>query len=274
MNNELSDAKEPTRNTGEDPLENLDSVLQSSADPLGKLDSILQSTTDPKRKASILLAKASCYNNWDNITEARQCVEEAKRLASSDKHLQPFLLHADAYLKMSEGHNEESLHLFETLLTNYSKYLHQPENQYLLVDVQCKRGLLLAKLGRWHEARPILEEALTSNLPAVEKSTILCNLGDCSIMADDYEAAKRYYESAREMGIPKGWEARCHYYLGIAYAKLDLFHEAKQELRICESNLAEYGLRHKDLYQWLAFVSKRLGESDKAQEYKRLSLIA
>jgi len=243
-----------------------------------ELRAIASQTDDLNEKIQAFGNLVVCYRLLGSLSDARAAWQNARELASSTTEVQPdldlYINFLDACLLNEEGKIEEASKKFTRLFHDYADAFKSPENRELYEDIQHRRANTLIELGRFREALPLLEEVITFDLPPSDKIKLLCHLGDCCIDIEDYESARRHYESAQEMGMPKEWESRSRYYLGIAYAKLDLFHKAKQEFEFCESKLAGYDLPLRDLYKWLAFVSKRLGETDKVREYTRLSLTA
>ena len=67
-------------------------------------------------------ASSSC-TRLGKISEAREYWVEAKKLVASPSSLDPFLLHADAYITMCEGEHEDSREKYEASIRKFEELL-------------------------------------------------------------------------------------------------------------------------------------------------------
>jgi len=212
------------------------------ADQLKELQKLLLNARQPEEKASLLLGASSSCTRLGKISEAREYWVEAKKLVASPSSLDPFLLHADAYITMCEGEHEDSrekyeasIRKFEELLT-CKEFFADEENRDIQLDGLCQIAFLKVKLGRFKEAIPLLKQAVESNL------------------SDDLKA-------------------RATYFLGIAFYHQGLLSEAKDKLQNCEAMGGKFPFPRQDLYEWLAAVCSRLSSPAEAAQYRAISKI-
>jgi tetratricopeptide (TPR) repeat protein len=95
----------------------------------------------------------------------------------------------------------------------------------ILKDLR-SRAFVLADLGRWKEALPILE-AIQSRQEYREG--IAFYLGHCHASAHEYKKAKPHFVEALKLGLPPNLEYRAHYELGVVYFALGGYAQAKIE---------------------------------------------
>jgi tetratricopeptide (TPR) repeat protein len=134
---------------------------------------------------------------------------------------------------------------------------------------QANRAFLLADLGRWKEALPILEEAEKfQNF----KEGIAFYLGHCYLSADDYVRAEEKLVEALRLGLPQNLQYRAHCELGMVYASLGNYIQAKAELESCAEKANTGYIKQAQLWKRLQAVCRALGLKDEVERYARLAM--
>jgi hypothetical protein len=86
----------------------------------------------------------------------------------------------------------------------------------------------------------------------------------------EYELAASYLVQATRTGLSGNWQHYLHFYLGIAYAHLERYEESKREFLACEDQTAERPFSLIDIYKWLSYVCRRLGDTSESKKYAAL----
>jgi tetratricopeptide (TPR) repeat protein len=236
-----------------------------------EIDIQLRSLADGSEKANLILRKAVLLGIIHRFDDARRQLDLALEEAPDDPDVRFQFDFIGGTLCDEEGKPSEAVARLTTVLSNFGERLAKPEGRFLYEDIQLRRGLDLAKLSRFQEAAPLLEESLSFELRSEDRSRVLSNLGFCCCELKDYERAIRCFLQACEIGLTKEWEGHVHFYLALSYAHLNLFGEAKREFQLCEVRASEYQLQIQNVYRWLSWVCKGLGERAEAEKYARLS---
>jgi tetratricopeptide (TPR) repeat protein len=273
-----------------------------------EIDIQLRSLADASEKANLILRKAVLLGILHRFDDARRQLDLALEEAPDDPDVRFQFDFIGGTLCDEEGKPSEAVARLTTVLSNFGERLAKPEGRFFYEDIQLRRGFDLACLSRFQEAsllleeslsfelksedrsrvlsslglccrelkdyeraRHFLEESLTFDLKSEERSRAFSNLGLCCSELKDYERAKDYFLQALEIGLTKEWEGHVHFYLALSYAHLNLFREAKREFQLCEVRAAEYQLQIQNVYKWLSWVCKGLGERAEAEKYARLS---
>jgi tetratricopeptide (TPR) repeat protein len=143
--------------------------------------------------------------------------------------LELFLDFEDANLSWLRDDNREAvLKKLEMALKKYTPTLKESPSRYSYEGLQIRRAFILADLGRWKEALPILE-GITS--PQEYREGVAFYLGHCYVSGKEYKKAKPYLVEALKLGLPPSLEYRAHNELGIVYFALGGYAQVKIELR-------------------------------------------
>jgi tetratricopeptide (TPR) repeat protein len=235
-----------------------------------QIDGQFKSTSDIKEKARLLLGKATLYGVLGRFTDARKQLELASQVAPEDTDIRLQRDFIDGSLYDQERRPEQAYLKLSSVLSDYTERLSWPDVRFMYEDIQLRRGFDATSIGRFKDALSILTECLSFKLEQRDKSLVFADLGRCYSEIGDYESAKNYLVSAIDMGLTDGHLGQAHMFLGIAYARLGLFHEASKEFQLCEEKAVEYGLEIVKVYGWLSWVSKALGKHSESERYSRL----
>jgi len=257
-----------------------ESIIQSaleSADPAAvelafrEIDSQLSSVTNAKERAGLLLRKAVLCGVLGRFEDARKGLRTALEQSPNDPEIQFQFDFISGSLYDQEGNPAEAFSRLTGVLTSHAEQLKLPEFRSIYEDIQQRRAFDLTRMGKFENAIELFRESLSFRLRPEERSNLLANLGLCYVELKCYELAKDFLLQARELGPTQGLEGHVHFYLAVAYARLNLLPAAKSEFRLCEERAAEYQLQIQQVYSWLSWVCKGLGETRESERYRMLS---
>jgi len=237
-----------------------------------EIDARISSTASAAQRAGLLLRKAVLLGVLHRFDDARKQFELASQQTPNDNP--DFQLNLDviaASLYDQEGLPHEALLQLTSVLSKHIDRLKLPELRSTYEDIQLRRAFDSVRVGKFHDAIELLNECLTFKLEPQDKSNILSNLGHSYSQVKDYEAAKDSFLQAIKIGVSKEWEGEVHCRLGIAYAHLNLFREAKRELKFCEDRASEHQIPIDTIYAWLSRICRALGEKAESERYARLA---
>jgi tetratricopeptide (TPR) repeat protein len=229
---------------------------------------------DASQKADLLIRRAVLLGVLQRFVDARKSLELASAQASGDGDIQLQVDYIRASLYDQEGDSGRAFEHLTALLSRNHERLSKPDLRFMYEDIQLRRGLDAAGVRKFQEAIPLLVESLGFGLSLEDRSNALSTLGLGYGELGQYERSKEYFLKACNIGLLKDWEGEVHMRLGIAYAHLDHFLEAKSEFRLCEDKASEYGLETTKIYGWLSWVCKGLGEKAEAEKYASLSRLS
>lgn len=240
---------------------------------LAKFSLLAELEPDLVDKATLLQRQCLCLLRLGRFDDARLRVIAAKRLAGKNEWLLADLEFAEACLLQSEGREEESLAMMERLLKSRREVFEHSECRYLHEALQEKRAFVLTHLGRYSEAIPLLEEALSFSMNADERSDLYHYLGICHYESGDHAAAVEALLTALRLSPNRNEVAKTHLWLGRGYFHLREFRKAKESFIACERQLqvGKSGPAKADLYKWLAATCSQLGETQGAALYTSMA---
>lgn len=165
----------------------------------------------------------------------------------------------------------KALSKLDKVLLDHAQVLGEAKTPEPLYGEIClRRGLLLVYLGRFDEARRVLEEV--STLGTVEKDgEFYFNLGFCYMELHEPERAKPEFLRALDIGLPDDHSLKTHFYLGVVYFRTRSYGRALREFEFCEANINKSTLPLRGLYKWLALTCKNIGREENARIYSELA---
>jgi tetratricopeptide (TPR) repeat protein len=240
---------------------------------------LAEDTPDPIEKAWPLIYAANALHALGQQEAATIQLNTARSLL--EKHRPPiptkdekfataqcFLDFVDANLLWLRGGNmEAALDRFDAALRKHKTVLEDSgsfQEAFLI-----RRAFILANLGRWKEALPVLE-----GIKSLEeyREGVAYYLGHCYLAGNDYERAQEKLTEALKLGgLPIWLEYRAHFELGTAYYHLRDFEKAKHELeKATEQADADY-FKKSNIWKWLEMTCRALGLQAEADFYARRS---
>jgi tetratricopeptide (TPR) repeat protein len=236
-----------------------------------EIESRLRILKHSKERADLILRRAVLYGVLGRFHDARAEISVALSEAPDDPDVQLQADVIDGSLYDQEGKPAEAYARLTTALSKHRARLCTSDLAFLYEDVQQRRAFDLVRINNFQEAVPLLREILSFRLSSEIKSAALANLGFCYAKLSEYEQARDCFMQVIEIGVTKAWEGKVHFYLGLACAQLHLLREAKHEFQLCEHHAAEYNVAIANVYGWLSWVCKGLGERTESERYARLA---
>lgn len=134
-------------------------------------------------------------------------------------------------------------------------------------SIQMRRAFILADLGRWKEALPLLKGIES---PREYKEGVAFYLGYCYASAGEYSKAKPCLIEALNLGLPPRLEFRAHFELGIVYMAQGGFARAKIEFeRTLQTADADYS-KGSSICKRLEICCRQLGLQAAAEQYAQM----
>lgn len=247
---------------------------------------LAEDSEDHLDKAGALLYAANTLEMAGEVEAATSKVSAARALLGDysrepDENLaalELFLDYEDATLLWLRGGNgEAALNKFDAaikkhrLRASHKKHAPAPKDLNSLdfyEAIQIRRAFILANLGRWREALPILE-AIRS--PKEYKEGVAFYLGHCYSSAHDFDRAEKRLTEAIKLGLPSQLEYRAHCELGTVYFNLKDYAKAKEELEKGVKKADPNYIKQSEVYRWLELTCRALGLKAEADHYAQLA---
>lgn len=242
-------------------------VAHAAHDPLDKAGALLYAAASLKAAGDFALAKQQ-LNSIGLILANLPAVD---RDTSDDERrvwLEIAIAFEEADIYRTEGRTEEALTRFEYILVRFTAQLRQPGYQSDYEMTQTRRAFLVADLGRWTEALPLLEQAESYEQA---KESILFYLGYCYVAVGDYVRGEEKLRKSLSRGLRPDLEYRAHCALGKAYHKLEDYAQAKIELERGVQMADPSYIRQAQLWKWLEITCRHLGLTIEAEHYAQLT---
>ncbi len=242
---------------------------------LKEYHTLAQATVDLTERAMVILNEVNCLSDLGQATDARARLNDARALLPETSEFRANAEVSEACLDRAEGKFKRALKKLESVLREHANLLQTPNHRFLYEDIQIGRGMLLVELGRSPEARAILEEALTFDLDAEDRGSVLCYLGRCYLDLGELSIAReRYEEALKNGGAPTHVETRARYELGRIYYHNEAYARAKEQFELREPTADASYPSKQELWQWLAKTCERLGLKSDAERYANLARTA
>jgi tetratricopeptide (TPR) repeat protein len=241
---------------------------------------IAESAPDPLDKAGVLLHAADTLETSGQYEAATAKLSAVRALMEDygppkpgvDERLvalELFLDFEDANLFWLRGVNPKgALKRFEAALRKYTLPLKEPGSRDFYEGLQIRRAFVLADLGRWKEALPILEGIRS---PQEYKEGVAFYLGHCYVEAGDYHRAEEKLTEALSLGLPSHLEYRAHCELGTTYYYLESYSKAKEEFEKGADKADPIYIKECQIWKWLEMTCRALGLKAEAEHYARMA---
>jgi len=202
---------------------------------------LAENTPEPLEKAWPLIYAANTLQTLGEqeaatvqLSAARNLIERHRpSISARDERfaaVECFLDFVDANLLWLRGGNQEAaLNRFDAALKKHRLALKDPRSRGLHEAFQIRRAFILADLGRWKEAMPILEGIKS---PQEYREGIAFYLGHCYLSGDELSIRGRVREGKRQIDRSlKAWPAQ----LPRVSRALRTGNDLLQSQRLCQS---------------------------------------
>jgi tetratricopeptide (TPR) repeat protein len=240
---------------------------------------LAENTADPLEKAWPLLYAVNTLQTLEQDEAATNQLSSVRKLI--EKHRTPdsakdenfvaaeiFLDFVDAtILWRRKGSEMEVLARFDAVLHKHEQALKNERTRGLYEGIQIRRAFVLANLGHWKDALPILESVKS---PEEYEEGVAFYLGHCYVQAGEYGKAKPHLVESLDLGLPPHLEYRARFELGIVYMALGGYARAKIEFeKALQTADAEY-LKNGSVWKRLEICCRQLGLQEEAEQYARM----
>ncbi len=174
----------------------------------------------------------------------------------------------DAYLAWADGRSQEAATKFSRLLDKHSEKLRKPEFRLGREIAKARYAFVLADLGRWQEALPILKEA--ESFESFQEG-VAFYLGHCYFAAADYVLATEKLTKALSLGLPDNLKYRALCELGMTCYQLGDYTQAKEYLEKGAAMADKTYINKSQIWKWLELASRNLGQKEEAEYYSQLA---
>jgi tetratricopeptide (TPR) repeat protein len=173
---------------------------------------------------------------------------------------------AEAKVLIDEGRGIEALRIFEDLESQYPNQISLPPFDDIRSQMPILRGMILANLNKWSDARPLLEK---SPSPPGWEGLVAYYLGHLYYESNEFPASRQKLREAIGLHMERKWESRAHYILGLTEYQLSNMIGAKKEFELCAGMADPEYLETTNIWNYLESVSEALGEYVDAKEWRK-----
>ena len=231
-----------------------------------ELRDLLKCSANHAADGFVFAALAENLRVLGHALEARSFVAWAYSVLDKEDTSFPYIMYADALVDGDLKKRTSEIEKLDLLVARYGRLLEKPEHEALRNCVLLNKGIGLTLLGRYAEARPLLETAVILDL---DPSATLFHLGNCCFRLRDYEPAERYLRQVTAMELDAAHAARAHYTLAIVCYQRGRYAWARQELEWCLENGGEH-LEKDTVVKAIVASSKALGLDEDMRRFSRL----
>jgi len=241
---------------------------------------LAENTSDPLERVWPLLYAANTLQSLGQeeaataqLSAVRTLVETHRlsNIATNEMFVaaESFLDFVDANLLWLRGRTlEAALSRFDAAVKKHGIALKDSRARGLYEAIQIRRAFILADLGRWKEALPVLEEIKS---PQEYREGVAFYLGHCYLAAHDYTGAEQKLTEALKLGgLPRSLEYRAHCELGMTYYNLQDYTKAKEEFEKGAQMADASYIKESQIWRWLELTCRALGLNSEAERHARM----
>jgi tetratricopeptide (TPR) repeat protein len=233
------------------------------------LEVLLLEVHENEDRGYIILYEAFLLAKDERMAEARAKLQEVSNLWDRRPEYKARMAVMDALLDEADGQASRTLKKLNRILKQYPTLWKSDDVHDLYEELQFNRGRLLATIGDWRLALPVLEECLSFQRP--KHPELYANLGICYFEAKKWEKAVENLNLALSKGLSTEYSSAAHYYLGrVSYLKGAL-PRAVKEFELALDDATSAGTSRKVIYDALAKSYRHLGLNEESAKYARLA---
>jgi tetratricopeptide (TPR) repeat protein len=229
------------------------------------LAELFEEDSEPLNKALVLIEIANGLRLLKRRSEARHRLGAACELLGPKHEYYPRAAFQAALIDMDEENWKGALRKLDDILEHHANVLKTEDHKDLFEEVQRRRGMALTKLGRFGEARPLLE-----SVRGIEYDRIatLSYLGVCDFELKDWNAALDVYEALLSIEPDYSvFHAYANYHRGIILFHRGQLARAKSEFEQCLVCPDRGDISDNNLLTWLTDTCNGLNLSKEAARY-------
>jgi tetratricopeptide (TPR) repeat protein len=225
---------------------------------------------ESEAKSTYTLGELHALVRLGRTREARQVLKAARPLflKSDEAQLRADLI--EVQINSVEDKWNRALPSLDRMLRKYVEILHDPQIRDVYEEIQLRRGVRLAFLGRFREASPVLEEVLNFN-PSLLSSEFWHELGRCYLATQQYGRAGEAFSKAVSIGLDDVRAANARWEMGVILMRNQAHALALEQLRLAEEHAGAAKIQKKNIYKAMALSLSKLGMENEAMHYARLA---
>jgi tetratricopeptide (TPR) repeat protein len=234
---------------------------------IGELTRLGDGETDPRNKAIILIAIAGGLRQLSRFSDARLQINEACAILGPEHESYPRAAFQAALLDIDQENWKGALKRLDDIRRKFASVLQVEDHKDLMEEVERRRGMALTKLGRFQEARQLLESV---RLLEYDRVATLGYLGACDFELKDYDAAMEVYQELLSLEPSSVFQAYANYHRGTILFQRGQLARAKFEFEQCLSCPDRGEIPDDNLLQWLIDTCKGLNLERDAARYAQM----
>lgn len=232
-----------------------------------ELSRLAEETEDRLGKALALMEVVNGLRLLGRISDARDKVRDACELLGARHEFYPRVALQAAVLDLDEGNAKGALKKLDEILRKYIAVLQMEDHKDLLEEVYRNRGIALAELKRFREARPILERYRSE---PYERERNLYYLGATEYELGDFGAAQSDLETMLTLNPTTVFRTYASEYLGRILYDNGQIARAKAQFEKCLASADRDKGHDEILLKWLVSSSKALNQTGDAARYSEM----
>jgi tetratricopeptide (TPR) repeat protein len=234
---------------------------------LAELQKLAGTSTEPDENEVVLFAVAHCLRNLHHYEDARQCILKVYATLNETSPTYPYVIFLEASIDEDTKNFEQALSKFDLILEKYPAVLTDPYYDDLSVWIPGMRGITLAGLKRYSEARPLLEKAIREDYL---KERMVFYLAACCYELKDFAQAQRYFTESLALDMTPEYKAMARFYLAMTFLAQRQFAPARQEFEWCFQHQDRLAIRQDRIIGGLVRALEGLGLQAEANRYSNM----
>jgi tetratricopeptide (TPR) repeat protein len=237
---------------------------------LREFKELAEKAEDEELRADYIYGQLQALMRLGRTDEARKLLHIARQSFgdTDEAHARGDLIQVQ--LDSLEGKWESVLPLLNHMVKRYGDILRHPQVRDVYEEVELRRGMLLAHLGRFREALPLLEECLNFTGPLIT-SHLFYELGRCYVDAGDLDRARSSFTRAFGLGLDEVRTSSAHFNLGRIHMRNEAYAKALTEFELAEAHADAAKTSKKSIYKAMSVSYDKLGQAEKARTYLELA---
>ena len=245
-----------------------------SEDAAKKFRAMAMEASDINERASLMINEVRCYCNLGWLNDAECTLKRIRELSPDDPVVCANVDFGAACLAAQKGQFKDALREFEKMLSEHDQLFETSEYRDLYEDIQTRRAIALAKLGRHSEAVSVFGQTKSFITLGVEDwQEVYLYEGICYSELHESDRAKKAYLLAIDCDVESTIRAEARYRVAILYFKEGAFAQAKRQLEmiLANHNGDLPNLPQSYVYEQLARTCNYLGQARDAEKYMKMA---
>ena len=222
-------------------------------------------------KCTYTLGELLALVRLGRTSEARQLLKASRSFLGETDEGQVRADLVEVQIDSVEEKWDHVLPSLERMAQKYKEILCDAQLRDVYEEIQLRRGMRLAFLGKFREAAPILAEVLTFNNSSLISAEFWYELAKCYVDSDDFEKAKDAYSNALDMGLDDIRASHAHWEIAVCLMRKESHARALEELRLAEERATAAKIEKKNIHKAMSVAFFKLGMKDEAMRYATLA---